>query len=98
MDTFTADPVAALRENAHLLMDMATQAGLPYMTPRLAAITSLAQRLGGAAKPSGAGGGDCAIALFSDPEATTTFVQTCAENGWPVIPIRPCFGAQRTSG
>jgi len=95
---FTRDPIAALRENAHLLMDMATRAGVPYMTPRLAAIAKAAHHHGGAAKPSGAGGGDCAIAFFPDKDAESAFVHTCTDNGWPVIPVQPAVGAGLTSG
>ena len=54
-------------------MHLAVETGLPYMTPSLAVIRSLAKACGGAAKPSGAGGGDCAIALFPDPEAESAF-------------------------
>jgi phosphomevalonate kinase len=98
VDHFSEDPVMAFRENAHLLMDMATRSGLPYMTPRLAAVTSAAHRHGGAAKPSGAGGGDCAIALFGDADATGAFVRTCTDNGWPVISVAPAVGAHHVSG
>ncbi len=73
VDHFDEDPVRMLGENADLLMHMAVETGLPYMTPTLAAIRSLAKSFGGAAKPSGAGGGDCAIALFPDPEALAAF-------------------------
>ena len=70
---FEEDPVRMLGENADLLMHLAVETGLPYMTPTLAAIRSLAKACGGAAKPSGAGGGDCAIALFPDREAEAAF-------------------------
>ena len=73
VDHFSDDPVRMLGENADLLMHLAVETGLPYMTPSLAVIRSLAKACGGAAKPSGAGGGDCAIALFPDPEAESAF-------------------------
>lgn len=41
---------------------------LGIFTPELTALCAIAERVGGAAKPSGAGGGDCGIALL-DAEA-----------------------------
>jgi phosphomevalonate kinase len=40
---------------------------LPIMTPELARLVDVAQKLGIAAKPSGAGAGDCAIAFARTP-------------------------------
>ncbi|MFJ4094113.1 phosphomevalonate kinase [Kitasatospora sp. NPDC089913] len=44
-----------------------TETGIGIFTPSLTALCDIAQELGGAAKPSGAGGGDCGIALLDDP-------------------------------
>ncbi len=92
VDSFHEDPVARLQENAHLLQHMAIVSGLRYATPRLAAIASTAQRYGGAAKPSGAGGGDCAIALFPDPEAEQAFRSDCLKRGWTLIDVDVASG------
>ena len=40
------------------------EVGLGIFTPELTALCDAAERVGGAAKPSGAGGGDCGIALL----------------------------------
>ena len=48
-------------------------AGLPIVTPALAAAATLAEELGGAAKPSGAGGGDVGVAFLTDRGAAETF-------------------------
>jgi phosphomevalonate kinase len=93
VEAFAEDPVARLHDNAHLLQHMATLAGLPYSTPRLAGIASLAARFGGAAKPSGAGGGDCAVALFSDPGAEADFRAAALSKGWALIEVQPAAGA-----
>jgi len=87
VDGFVDDPIAMLNENGHLLMHMGTETGIPYMTPSLAGIGGLARRFGGAAKPSGAGAGDCAVALFPDPDARSAFEAACAERGRTVIPV-----------
>jgi len=87
VNSFSDDPVAMLAENALLLMHMSVETGLPYMTPSLASIGTLAKQFGGAAKPSGAGGGDCAIALFPDPDAEAAFVAELDRRGRTHIPI-----------
>lgn len=45
------------------------EAGLGVFTPALTALCDAAEAVGGAAKPSGAGGGDCGIALLEVPHA-----------------------------
>lgn len=87
VDAFSDDPLAMLKENANLLMHMSVETGLPYMTPSLAAIRKMAKDFGGAAKPSGAGGGDCAVALFPEEEARSAFVSAMTERGRTVIPV-----------
>lgn len=87
VEVFDADPIGALREGFHLLLGMAEQAGVDWLTPSLARITELAAAHGGAAKPSGAGGGDSAVALFPDREAEAAFRRACAEQGLRVLPL-----------
>jgi phosphomevalonate kinase len=85
---FDRDPIAALDEAATLLERMAGAAGIDYLTPALERIRALAREHGGAAKPSGAGGGDCAVALFACPESEVAFLARCAALGLPPIPVR----------
>ena len=92
-DLFTADPLAALREGFMLLCNMAQAAGLAYETPGLRRIVDLAASYGGAAKPSGAGGGDVAVAMFPEPEAEAAFCAACAAEGLPPIPVTIAPGA-----
>ncbi|KJY34541.1 phosphomevalonate kinase [Streptomyces sp. NRRL S-495] len=47
------------------------EAGLGVFTPALTALCDTAEAVGGAAKPSGAGGGDCGIALLEVPDTRT---------------------------
>lgn len=92
---FPADPVAGLAENADLLVHMAEAAGLDYLTPALARTMALARAHGGAAKPSGAGGGDISVALFADPGARDAFEAACAAEGLTPIAVSPSPGAAR---
>jgi len=87
VDAFPDDPLAMLAENAQLLMHMSVETGLPYMTPALASIRTLAKQFGGVSKPSGAGGGDCAVALFPDPDAEAAFVAELERRERTHIPI-----------
>lgn len=87
VELFDIDPVAALLEAHGLLAAMTTAAGIDWDTPALRHISAVAEDCGGAAKPSGAGGGDCAVALFDDPESRAAFVSRIAEAGLSVLPV-----------
>ena len=94
---FQERPIEALRAACALLDGMARAAGVTYWTDGLRRICSLATDHGGAAKPSGAGGGDCAVALFEDPVARNRFIATCEQEGFAVIPVQlaPGVSVQR---
>ena len=93
VDHFADDPIAAMDAALALLIELTHAAGIDYLTPAHQRITDLARAHGGAAKPSGAGGGDCAIALFPDPDARTAFVAACAAADLPPVPVRLAPGA-----
>ncbi len=57
------------------------------MTPAFDAAAALARALGGAAKPSGAGGGDVGIAFFSDPDAAQRFRTGADRHGFRILSI-----------
>ncbi|MFJ3841318.1 phosphomevalonate kinase [Streptomyces sp. NPDC090054] len=64
---------------------------LGIFTPELTALCAVAETVGGAAKPSGAGGGDCGIALL-DAEAMHDIShvrQWWAAAGVLTLPVRP---------
>ena len=93
--SFADDPVGVLAENAALLVAMAESAGLAYLTPALARTIALAASFGGAAKPSGAGGGDISVALFADPDAAAAFEVAANAEGLTPISVRASPGAAR---
>lgn len=95
VDAFAGDPVGVLDEAGQLLASMAKSAGLDYETPALTVVQSEARALGGAAKFSGAGGGDCAVALFPDSAAEAAFCARMAHHGLSVIPAAVACGAHR---
>ncbi|MGW0882937.1 phosphomevalonate kinase [Streptomyces sp. NPDC002671] len=53
-----------IRGSRRALAELDEAVGLGIFTPKLTALCEAAEALGGAAKPSGAGGGDCGIALM----------------------------------
>jgi phosphomevalonate kinase len=92
VEAFPGDPIPSLRRARALLSRMAREAGVDWATPALDRIAELAEAHGGAAKPSGAGGGDVAIALLPDPEAQAAFLAACTAEGLPPVPVRPAAG------
>jgi len=56
----------AVNENGAALERLAHDVNLPLLTPRLIQLIAIARAHGAAAKISGAGGGDCAVALAND--------------------------------
>ncbi|MFI1019054.1 phosphomevalonate kinase [Streptomyces sp. NPDC020965] len=67
------------------------EAALGVFTPRLTALCEAAEAVGGAAKPSGAGGGDCGIALLDAgaPRDIARLRARWAAAGVVPLPIRP---------
>jgi phosphomevalonate kinase len=81
-DAFAADAhrtVTAAATYGEALAALGVDAALPIVVPAVAAAAALASHLGGAAKPSGAGGGDMGIAFFASEAAAQTFAARCPE-------------------
>jgi len=88
VDSFQDAPVQSLHDYGRLLQDMAIRAGFTYSTDAHARISELATAHGGSAKPSGAGGGDIAVALIPEEDARAAFVAACAQQGLAEIPLK----------
>jgi phosphomevalonate kinase len=74
---------------SHQALDaLGRAADLPIVTPGLAAAATAALELGGAAKPSGAGGGDVGIAFFADPDSAGAFRARASQLNLPILSIR----------
>ncbi|MGV9310718.1 phosphomevalonate kinase [Streptomyces sp. NPDC003691] len=73
-----------------LLAGLDDRLGLGVFTPELTAMCDVAEALGGAAKPSGAGGGDCGIALLdaSSGDRTSVLREGWAASGVSLLPLR----------
>jgi phosphomevalonate kinase len=69
--------VAAAGAYGDAMKRLGEAAGVAIVTPELQQIADLALRCGGSAKPSGAGGGDVAIAFFTSDSDAQAFDAAC---------------------
>ncbi len=79
--------VAAADDYGKAMGGLGAAAGAPIVEERLTRIAELAREAGGAAKPSGAGGGDVAIAFFTDEDASAAFASACGAAGFEVLDV-----------
>jgi phosphomevalonate kinase len=73
-------------------------AGVPIVTDVLREVAQRAQAAGGAAKPSGAGGGDVALALFPDDKSEQHFLELCGDCNFTLLLIDLGAPGVRTEG
>ena len=64
------------------------EAGAPIVTQEHERVMTIAAEMGGAAKPSGAGGGDCAVAVFAQHQDAALFESRCAKEGLRILDLR----------
>jgi phosphomevalonate kinase len=88
--------VEAAGEHGEAMKDLGVLAGAPIVDDGLAEVMRLAHASNGAAKPSGAGGGDVAIAFFADDDAARHFEGACAEADFTLLSVG--FGADGVTG
>jgi phosphomevalonate kinase len=74
-------------EYGQAMAELGRAAGIPIVTDTLNKVAEIAQDAGGAAKPSGAGGGDVALALFPDDKSDQRFVSMCLERNFTLLMI-----------
>lgn len=77
----------ATREHHAALGALGEAAHVPIVDDRLARLASLAEAARGALKPSGAGGGDVALAFFPDPACCANFETRVLEEGFDLVPL-----------
>jgi phosphomevalonate kinase len=83
----TRAAIDACDAHAHAMAALGMAADAPIVTPALRRASRLAAEHGGAAKPSGAGGGDVALAFFERDEDAVRFGEACPEAGLTLLPI-----------
>lgn len=82
------ETILATRAAGLVLDELGKSADLPIVTPPFERAAVLAAELGGAAKPSGSGGGDVGVALFPDRALAQAFAARAAEERLDVIDLR----------
>ncbi len=88
--------LSGVKKNREALSTVGTHANTPIETPLLSTLCNIAESLGGAAKPSGAGGGDCGIAFMPTKEKADELERLWEKAGIKPLPLQPNpFGAKR---
>ena len=93
VEEFLSNPVDVTKALFQELVQMSQLAKLDYLTPEIQRIVNLAEQYNGAAKPSGAGGGDSLVAFFPTIEDEQSFTARCKHDGITIIPIKLSKGA-----
>jgi phosphomevalonate kinase len=93
------DVVASGASYSKALAALGEAAAAPIVEARLRRATDLAARFAGSAKPSGAGGGDLAVAFFEDNSAAKSFEAACKNEGLQPIEVSwEATGVQAVDG
>jgi phosphomevalonate kinase len=77
----------AVRRAAVAMAALGEEAGCAIVTPALARICAVATEAGCAGKPSGAGGGDCAVILCFGDESRSRAAAALSAEGVPCFPL-----------
>lgn len=83
----SADVIESTAAYGEAMAALGRAAGADIVDETLARVATLAAQVGGAAKPSGAGGGDVALVLLPDSDAEAKFVRLCSEERFSVLSI-----------
>lgn len=81
------DLVSALEAGGRAIADLGCASGVDLETSEHRAIALLARELGGAAKPTGAGGGDVAVAAFPSVENAHAFRVEARTRGMEILDL-----------
>lgn len=73
--------------NRNLLIKMGKKLDIKIETPKLTILCDIALKFNGSAKSSGAGGGDCGIAIFKDDIDTEKLINEWEEEGISYLPL-----------
>lgn len=77
-----------IRINRHLLKSLAGKSGVNIETEALTDLCTIAEEFNGAAKSSGAGGGDCGIVLFNQQDEIIPMITAWRNKGIVDLPLQ----------
>ncbi len=80
--------VEAVAAHGEAMGELGKRCGAPIVEERLEAVMRLAREAGGGAKPSGAGGGDVALAFFETEDGARRFEAACAKADFTLLSLR----------
>ena len=83
------DAIDAIDRGGRAVAQLGEAASAPLWLPIHTQMQDIATQLGGAVKPTGAGGGDLALGAFSSAEAAARFTQRLADRGIPCPSLAP---------
>jgi phosphomevalonate kinase len=81
--------IASFHEYGSMMSELGRRCGSPAAAPAVEMAARHAAELGGAAKPSGAAGGDFIVAAFGDPRCTERFSRRMADAGLETMDFSP---------
>ena len=84
---FVLFPIVQAAHYGALMEKLGASAEVPIVTRPFAEVAALAGTLGGAAKPSGAGGGDVGVAFLTSDGAAATFRRRAPHIGVEILSI-----------
>lgn len=87
-----------IRLNRQLLLGMSKKTGVVIETPALKKLCDLAETYHGAAKSSGAGGGDCGIVLFRQKEGMLPLITAWEKEEITNLPLHVYFDKETELG
>lgn len=77
----------AIAEGGRATQALTQYSHVPIWTPEHSTLQALIQPLGASLKPTGAGGGDLALACAPDEEAHQALLNLCTQAGWRLVQI-----------
>ena len=84
--------IILLRENENLLKELGEKSGVDIETKELSLLSNIANKYQGVGKVSGAGGGDCEIAITFDKDESKKIINEWSANGIEPINIKLSIG------
>ncbi len=81
--------IVAIGRGGQAVAELGTAAGAALWLPVHSQMRDIAEQLGGAVKPTGAGGGDLALGAFANASDMALFVERLADRGIPCPPLAP---------
>lgn len=77
-----------IQKNRELLIELSKQFNIQIETPKLTKLCDIALKYNGSAKPSGAGGGDCGIAILKGNNTIDVIKSEWEKSGIAYLPIQ----------